>query len=55
MKWLVYILLVAEAVLVACALLRTPGGNVVVLLLAGNSVLLIWSATRWRRKPSCCR
>jgi hypothetical protein len=54
MKWLVYSLLGMEAVLVGCALLRA-GGNLAVLLLAANSVLLIWSVTRLRRKPSCCR
>jgi hypothetical protein len=55
MKWLVYILLAVEAVLVGCALSRAMDGNLAVVLLAANSVLLIWSATRWRRKPSCCR
>jgi hypothetical protein len=55
MKWLVYILLAAEAVLVECALTRAIASNTAVLLLAGNSVLLIWYATRLRRKPSCCR
>jgi hypothetical protein len=55
MKWLVYILLAAEAGLVGCTLTRAIDGNLAVLLLAANSVLLIWSATRWRRKPSCCR
>jgi hypothetical protein len=54
MKWLVYLLLAAEAVLVACALTQTIASNLAVLLLAGNSVLLIWFATRLRRKPSCC-
>jgi hypothetical protein len=55
MKWVVFILLAAEAVLVACALTQAIASNLAVLLLAGNSVLLIWSATRLRRKPSCCR
>jgi len=55
MKWLVYILLAAEMVLVVCTLTRTIESNLAVLLLAGNSVLLIWTATRLRRKPSCCR
>lgn len=50
-----YILLAAEAVLIGCALSRTLESNLAVLLLAGNSVLLIWSATRLRRKPACCR
>jgi hypothetical protein len=30
-------------------------GDLAVLLLAANSVALIWSATRLRRKASCCR
>jgi hypothetical protein len=55
MKWLVYILLAVEIVLVGCALTRQIESNMAVLLLAGNSVLLIWAATRWLRKPSCCR
>jgi hypothetical protein len=55
MKWLVYLLLAVEAALVAGVLSRALGGDAAVLLLAANSVLLIWSATRWRRKPSCCR
>ena len=55
MKWLVYLLLAAEAALLGCALTRVIASNLAVLLLAGNSVLLIWSATRLRRKPSCCR
>jgi hypothetical protein len=55
MKWLVYLLLALEAALVACALSRAIGGNLAVVLLAANSILLLWSATRWRRKPSCCR
>jgi hypothetical protein len=55
MKWVVFILLAAEAVLVTCALTQTIASNLAVLLLAGNSMLLIWSATRLRRKPSCCR
>jgi len=55
MKWLMYILLVAEAVLVGCALTQAIGSNLAVMLIAANSVLLIWSATRLRRKPSCCR
>lgn len=55
MKWLVYVLLATEAVLVGCALTQAISNNLAVLLLAGNSVLLIWGATRLRRKPSCCR
>jgi hypothetical protein len=55
MKWLVYFLLAVEAALVSCALSRAMGGNLTVLLLAANSVLLLWSGARWRRKPSCCR
>jgi hypothetical protein len=55
MKWLVYFLLAVEAVLIGCALTKEIASNMAVLLLAGNSVLLIWTATRWRRKPSCCR
>ena len=55
MKWLVIILLAVEAALVVCALCRVIGGNAAVLLLAVNSVLLLWSAARWRAKPSCCR
>jgi hypothetical protein len=55
MKWLVYVLLAIEAMLVGCAWAQTISSNVAVLLLAGNSVLLIWGATRLRRKPSCCR
>jgi hypothetical protein len=55
MKWLVYILLAAEVVLVGCALTQAIASNMAVLMLAFNSVLLIWSVTRLRRKPSCCR
>ena len=55
MKWLVYLLLAVEAALLGCALSRALGGNLAVVLLAANSVLLLWSAARWRRKPSCCR
>jgi hypothetical protein len=55
MKWLVYILLAVEAVIVGCALTQMLASNLAVLLLAGNSILLIWSLTRLRRKPSCCR
>ncbi len=55
MKRLVYLLLAVEAVLVACALSGAIGGSLVVVLLAANSVLVLWSAARWRRKPGCCR
>ena len=55
MKWLVYLLLAVEAGAAGCALSRAIGGNLAVVLLAANSVLLLWSAARWRRKPSCCR
>jgi hypothetical protein len=55
MRWLVYILLAMEAGLVGCALTKVMDANLAVILLATNSVLLIWSATRRRRKPSCCR
>jgi hypothetical protein len=54
MRQLLWILLAVEAALVLCALKGALGGNAV-LLLAANSVLLIWSFRRWRRKPSCCR
>jgi hypothetical protein len=55
MKWLVYFLAAVEAALVGCALSRALGGDLTVVLLAANSVLLLWSAARWRRKPGCCR
>ena len=55
MRRLLWILLAVEAALVICALTGALGGNAAVLLLAANSVLLIWSIVRWRRKPSCCR
>jgi hypothetical protein len=55
MRWLVYILLATEVVLIGSAVGHKLESNMVVLLLAGNSVLLIWSATRLRRKPACCR
>jgi hypothetical protein len=55
MKVFVYVLLAVEAVLVVCTLTRVVESNLAVLLLAGNSVILIWAATRLRRKPSCCR
>ncbi len=55
MKKLGYILLVIEAVLAYCVIFQGLAGNAVILLLVCNSVLLIWTATRLRRKPSCCR
>jgi len=54
MKWLVGILLATEVVLVGCALTWATVSDVAVLLLAANSLVLIWSATRLRRRPSCC-
>jgi hypothetical protein len=55
MKRLRYILLVIEAVLAYCVIFQGLATNAIILLLACNSVLLIWVATRLRRKPSCCR
>ena len=55
MKWIVYTFLAVEAVLLGCVVSRAIGGNLAVLLLGTNSVLLLWSATRLRRKLSCCR
>ena len=67
MRRLIYILLAVEAALLGCALsgslLGRASANVAVLLLAANSVLLIWcansargrSARKGREKPSCCR
>ena len=62
MSRLLWILLVVEAALVFCASKGALAGDAVVLLLAANSALLIWSFRRWRRpgvsgkpKPSCCR
>jgi hypothetical protein len=55
MKLVVFILLAVEALLVAFAMTKNLSGDSAILLLAGNSVLLIWAATRLRRKPSCCR
>jgi hypothetical protein len=54
-KWLVRILLTIEAALLGCALTKVIAGDTAVLWLAANSVVLIWSAARLRRKPSCCR
>jgi hypothetical protein len=53
-KRVVWVLLATEAALVACVLSHTAA-NLVVLLLAANSVLLIWGAARLRNKPSCCK
>jgi hypothetical protein len=61
MSRLLWILLVVEAALVICALKGALAGNAAVLLLAANSVLLIWcaksvrSARAARQKPTCCR
>jgi K+ transporter len=55
MRRTVYVLLAIEALLLIAALARLIAGNAGVLMLAVNSVLLIWAATRLRRKPSCCR
>lgn len=55
MRRLLWILLAVEAALVFCALKGTLIGNAAVVLLVANSVLLIWSFARWRRRPSCCR
>lgn len=55
MKWLAYVLLAVEVLLVRWALKQAVVSNLLVLLLALNSVLLIWSAARSRGKPSCCR
>jgi K+ transporter len=63
MRWLIYILLAVEAVLVGCAITRVLAGNAAVLLLAANSILLIWAGKSARnralrkrnQKPSCCR
>ena len=48
-------LLAVEAALVLCALKGALGGDAAVLLLAANSMLLLWTFKRWRSKPSCCR
>jgi hypothetical protein len=42
-----------EAVRVGRVLAKVIAGNMTVLLLAANSVVLFWSATR--RQPSWCR
>ena len=67
MRRLIYILLVVEAALLGCALsgsaLGKAAANGAVLLLAANSVLLIWcvksvrsrAASKGRERPSCCR
>lgn len=55
MKWVIMSLVLAELLIAGSVVFRLIGSNTAVLLLAGNSVALIWAATRWRRKPSCCR
>jgi hypothetical protein len=55
MKRLFYILLAVEVVLAVCAWRHAISGNAAVLLLALNTVLLIFSAKRWLSTPSCCR
>lgn len=55
MRWLLRALLAAEALLLAAVFLGRLAGNAAVLLLVANSVVLIWCAARWRRRPSCCR
>jgi len=55
MKRLFYILLAVEVVLAVCAWRHAISGNAAVLLLTGNTVLLIFSAKRWLSTPSCCR
>ncbi len=55
MKWLAWCLLASETLLAAYVWMAPVVNNAAVLLLAGNSLLLIWCGTRLRRKPSCCR
>jgi hypothetical protein len=55
MKTLGIVLLAIEAVLAFCVIFEGMANNTIILLLVSNSVLLIWTATRLRRKPSCCR
>jgi len=55
MKRLAYLVLMIELALAFCVVFEHMTGNTIILLLAANSVLLIWTATRLRRKPSCCR
>jgi hypothetical protein len=55
MKWLAYVLLAVEVALAFCVIFEGMASNAVILLLACNSVLLLWTATRLRRKPACCR
>ena len=55
MKVLVYVLLAVESLLVRWVLKQPVMNSLSVLLLAGNSVLLIWSAARLLGIPSCCR
>jgi len=55
MRWLIGILLIAELALGVAVWRRAIAGDAAVLLLVGNTVLLIFSARRWLAKPSCCR
>jgi hypothetical protein len=55
MKWLVCGLLATEALLVVWVLAQALVSDLSLLLLACNSMLLIWSASRLRGRPSCCR
>jgi hypothetical protein len=55
MKVTASVLLASELVLTAWVMLQSAPGNLAVLLLACNTVLLLWAATRLRRKPFCCR
>lgn len=55
MKRLMYVLLTVEIALAFCVIFERIASNAIILLLAGNSVLLIWTWSRLRRKPSCCR
>jgi cation transport ATPase len=55
MRRLTYALLTLEVLLVLCALGHLLTDELAVLLVAANSVLLIWSAVQLRKRPSCCR
>jgi len=55
MKVTARVLLASETVLTVWVLVQRVPGNLAVALLACNTVLLLWVATRVRRKPSCCR
>jgi hypothetical protein len=55
MKWLVYVLLAVEVLLLVRVLAQALASDLSVLLLAGNSILLIWSASRSRRESFCCQ